>query len=214
MKPRPAQHGFTLIELLVVISIVALLISLLLPALSGGRRAAVRVRAHADLRSITQALEVYRNDNKDDLPPTRFSCSSRTAYELPIELMPYLPDRKRDLVDIIEMPDVYSEEGESYRYRAVGDAILNEYTWLKNRASLWVPDGFPYDEQETGQYYYDPQQSPVRYAVYSPGPDPDSTFFDIPGRLPVPEKYWLRSQADAGVVVHMEDQYRQMHLSP
>ena len=214
MKSQHIQRGFTLIELLVVISIVAILLSLLLPALAGGERAATLLRAHADLRSITQAFEVYRNDYDDGLPPTRFSCSTRTAYELPIELLSYLPDKRHEFVNMIDMPDVFSEEGAGYRYRAVGDAILNEFTLLSNRASLWVPDGFPSDEQETGQYYYDPDVSPVRYAVWSPGPDPGSSFFDIPGRLPVPRRYWLKGQGDAGVVVHLEDRHRQIHMSP
>lgn len=207
------NRAFTLIELLVVISIIALLIGLLLPALAGGRRTAVLVKAHADLRSITQAIEIYRNDNADEIPPTRMSCSTRSAYELPIELKHYLPYHDHNLVDVIEMPDAFNDD-QGYYYRAPGTAILNEFTVLANTASIWVPDSFPHDEQGTGQYHTDSMTSPVRYAVWSMGPDPGSAFFDIPGRLPVPKRYWLHGQADAGVVVHMEDKDRQMHLSP
>ncbi len=207
------NRAFTLIELLVVISIIALLVGLLLPALAGGRRAAIIVKTHADLRSITQAIELYRNDNNDEIPPTRFSCSTRTAYELPVELKCYLPHQKMNLVDAIYMPDAFNEE-RGYYYRAVGTGILNEYTVLPNAASLWVPDGFPHDEQDAGQYHFDPRTSPVRFAVWSMGPDPEASLFVIPGRLPVPKRYWLRGPADAGVVVHLEDKHRQMHLSP
>lgn len=215
MRYRLGQPGFTLIELLVVISIVALLVGLLLPALSNGRRAAMIVRAHADLRSIMQSLETYRLDNDDGLPPTRFSCSTRSAYELPIELITYLPGKKDGLIEAIHMPDVFSDDGSSYLFRAVGNAIVNEYTLLQNQATLWVPDGFPYDEQDTGRYYSDPECSPVRYAVWSPGPDPDAALFDIPGRLPVPQAYWLKGSASgAGVVVHIEDSDRQVIISP
>ena len=65
---RPTRRGFTLIELLVVISIIALLIGLLLPALSSARdagRAAVNL---SNVRSLGQGLHHYMNDWESLLP--------------------------------------------------------------------------------------------------------------------------------------------------
>ncbi len=196
-----------------VIAIIALLVSILLPSLAMARTLARITKAHAELRGITLAVEMYKHENDEQIPPTRFSCSSRTAYDLPVELTPYLPGGRKNDLDIVQMPDPFTPT-ECYKYRAVGPAIVNESTIIPNAASLWIPDGFPGGDAETGQYYSDPKTSPVRYAVYSMGPDPQSAKFDIPGRLPLPSKYWLKSASDTGVIVHYEDNNGHIHISP
>lgn len=68
MSPSPhavARHGFTLIELLVVISIVAVLIGILLPALTAVRESARTMSCLNIVRQFGIANEVYANDNGD-----------------------------------------------------------------------------------------------------------------------------------------------------
>ncbi len=62
MNTPPRRIGFTLIELLVVISIIALLIGILLPALSKARETARLVQCAQNQRQVSIALNVYTED--------------------------------------------------------------------------------------------------------------------------------------------------------
>ena len=62
------SNGFTLIELLVVISIIALLIAILLPALSSARRAAQTTKCLANNRQVGQLLASYAGEEKGWTP--------------------------------------------------------------------------------------------------------------------------------------------------
>ncbi len=63
------RMGFTLIELLVVISIIALLMSILLPALGQAREVAMKVRCMTNARALGQALNMYASDSRGGVMP-------------------------------------------------------------------------------------------------------------------------------------------------
>jgi prepilin-type N-terminal cleavage/methylation domain-containing protein len=62
------KRGFTLVELLVVIAIIALLMGILMPALSRVRQLAFRLTCGTNLSGVGKAMMIYANDYEDELP--------------------------------------------------------------------------------------------------------------------------------------------------
>jgi prepilin-type N-terminal cleavage/methylation domain-containing protein len=203
-------RGFTLIELLVVVAIIALLIAILLPSLRGARMQARMVVAHSDLQQIRLATDMYLMDNSDHLPPIRCGCSLRAAYEPPPELATggYLPSEVERTaggdVTHVAMQDPFTRT--HYRFRAVGAMMMNDVTLLEppSGSKLYVPDGYPYHLEEPGRYIRDPDESPIRYAIWSVGPDPEAEKLSQNfGRAPTLKRFWMMRSSDVGIITHI-----------
>ena len=81
--PRTSRKAFTLIELLVVIAVIALLTSVLLPALRKAKQSAQSMVCRTRLKQMGVAIHLYAQDNDDEIvtqdwhtPRIRLNCRS------------------------------------------------------------------------------------------------------------------------------------------
>jgi prepilin-type N-terminal cleavage/methylation domain-containing protein/prepilin-type processing-associated H-X9-DG protein len=79
-----SQAGFTLVELLVVIAIIAILMALMMPAISRAKAKANAISCVNKMRQLTLAATMYANDHEDELPPRRIPTNA-----WPHKLKPY-----------------------------------------------------------------------------------------------------------------------------
>ena len=66
------RRGMTIVEILAVIGVIAVLLAILVPAVSLARRNALWGTSQANLRQVGQLLILYAGDNRDAIVPTAF----------------------------------------------------------------------------------------------------------------------------------------------
>lgn len=124
-----------------MIGIIALLISILLPALNKARAQATTVQCLSNLRQIGQAVVMYANDNKGFLVPQDYS-NSMNNWACILVGAGYLPnDNTPNATDGIVTKS-------ALWYPASVDLI--ERYEIGNSGSLGVPTGYPFGSPVTG----------------------------------------------------------------
>jgi prepilin-type N-terminal cleavage/methylation domain-containing protein len=207
---RPASKpgaftAFTLVELLVVIAIIALLAGLLLPVLARAKEKANVTKVRAELYGIGLALEMYSTDNAGKLPPVRVNCNSDLMThwcELPVELAQfnYLA-RSQKAGCNADLEDVFNPD-HTYKCAAPGPELLNGSA--VGNYSLWVPTNAPLNMSGGGKYFTDPKMSPIRWVVWSLGPQPNSPK-TLSTYAPMSSDSWYHQAGESGVITRYAD---------
>lgn len=160
-KPWRSGAGFTLVELLVVIGIIAVLISMILPALGKARESAARAKCLSNLRQIHSGLAMYINDYKGWLPPAignplrpnrvDFNESGGNGNRSPLGTLWYYKYVTGPASDNGATPPTYSAQPGVYfcpsrndRFREGGNTFTGVMvTWFNSSISqtprMWVP---------------------------------------------------------------------------
>jgi len=109
--------GFTLIELLVVIAIIAILASLLLPALSAAKMKAHGIKCLSNLKQIQLGWIMYAGDNDEKIPQNIASNSGRLASNpLDPSAQPGMPNSSWVLGDANNTNSLLITHGAIYEY--------------------------------------------------------------------------------------------------
>ncbi len=130
--------GFTLIELLVVIGIIAVLSSMILPALGRARAEARRSVCLSNLRQIGAALQMYIPDNNYRYP----SC-------VPFKSFPLM-----NLPTIVEVLDPYLKSAEVF----ICPSDITEYR-EEDTSYLWFSELNDQDYDRSPVYDWPPWES-------------------------------------------------------
>lgn len=123
--------GFTLVELLVVIGIIALLISILLPALNKARDSASNVACKSLLRQYAMASQMYVNDNKG------VSVDVYMFLDYEKGLLKYL-GQKNEMNERVARCPGDSQTEDRGRLGVIGDSTMPEYQIRNAEGQLYT----------------------------------------------------------------------------
>jgi prepilin-type N-terminal cleavage/methylation domain-containing protein/prepilin-type processing-associated H-X9-DG protein len=125
LKPN-YRRAFTLIELLVVIAIIAILASMLLPALARAKSKASAVQCLNQMRQIGLATQMYADDNQGYLPRSSHSAMANGQMAWGYAIAPYVINKR------LTQPDSHWTNLLQTVYHCPKDLKSNDWSYGKN----------------------------------------------------------------------------------
>jgi len=156
------ERAFTLVELLVVIGIIALLISILLPALNRAREQANATKCASNMRQLYMYLVMYTGENKNFLPgvPGQTNTIGSTKYPMAWwmlgtgmmdlsdgSMVQYMPSTVQARLDLFNCPDDVAD-GNTRLINSAGTVGQRNFTYSFNANINFYNGGF--DDYYTG----------------------------------------------------------------
>lgn len=176
MKTCPAKrNGFTLIELLVVISIIALLIAILLPALNGARESAAAIQCASNQKQIGVLTATYIDTWKGYIPPLATSSAAWPGILIwqGLNVPPHV-QAAAHAAEPNPFPMVYCPTNYANGYSGNSPAPSGYWTNYVINGDIFGPNGYSSSTLRTGPYrlekYFDHSGSAMMFETF--GYDP------------------------------------------
>jgi prepilin-type N-terminal cleavage/methylation domain-containing protein len=151
VEPRRCREfipAFTLIELLVVLSIMAMLLSILMPVMASAKRTSYRTMCKENLHGCALGFQMYMNDYKNVMPAAMFMPSIPSSTEITNNIKPiatvlakYLSGPAALKCPADKKPDntassYFTTEGSSYKYNTSLAGQTIDKNWMAKRFGL------------------------------------------------------------------------------
>jgi type II secretory pathway pseudopilin PulG len=166
--PAHGKLGFTITEILVVIGVIALLVAVLLPALTGVLRTGDMTKSMNNMKQIALWMRSYSSENRETIVPSQFNYANSVASGYPVKV------RSHAALGPLQYMGTWSD-------------IIWTQNGLGNQSVIIDPavpadvDKYYFDSPDQPIFEADPDyENPLRSAA------PNTTHFGAPGSSPKP----------------------------